>query len=239
MRRIALFLLIPMSLAACSVQQQPIRTVETVLPAAGVSVLDVTANIGKVSITPSSDVKVHVSVSLLSSSSFFGLFTNTDSVNAARGASLNHTLDKGTLKLGMQYPADSDDSGVNEHWTIALPAGVHVSSHLSIGEIDVKGISGGVDANLNVGKVLLDVPGGPLKITANVGKIQATVHSLNYSDVTLSANVGKTALTVDGVSVGDHQKAGAGDTLSFKGGGKDTINLQVNTGKVDVALLTH
>ncbi|MGH8398450.1 MAG: hypothetical protein ACRETA_09435 [Gammaproteobacteria bacterium] len=198
-----------------------------------------TANVGKVSITPSSDDKVHVSVSLMPSNSFFGLFTNQDSVNAARGASLSHALDNGTLKLRMQYPSKDDDSGVSEHWTIAVPVSVHINSHLSIGEMAVKGISGGVDANLNVGKVLLDVPGGPLKITANVGKIQATAHSLNYSDVTLSANVGKIVLTVDGVSVGDHQASGAGDALSFKGGGKDTINLQVNTGKIDVALLTH
>ncbi|MGH8282992.1 MAG: hypothetical protein ACRESE_04015 [Gammaproteobacteria bacterium] len=239
MHRIAVFLLVLLMLTACSVQQQPLRTVETVLPAAGVSALDVTANIGKLSITPSSDAKVHVSVNLLPSSNFFGLVTNTDSVNAARGASLNHTLDNGTLKLSMQYPADSDDSGVNEHWTIALPASVHINSHLSIGDLDVNGITGGVDANMNIGKVLLDVPGGPLKITANVGKIRATAHSLNYSAVTLSANVGKTALTVDGVSVGDHQTSGAGDALSFKGGGKDTINLQVNTGKIDLALLTH
>ncbi|MGH8401854.1 MAG: hypothetical protein ACRESO_00405 [Gammaproteobacteria bacterium] len=239
MHRIAVALLFLPLLAACSVQQQPIRTVEMVLSATGVSALDMTANIGRISITPSSDAKVHVSVSLLPSSNFFGLITNADSVNAARSASLNHALDNGTLKLDMQYPAKTDDSGVTEHWTVAVPVNVHINSHLSIGEVDVNGISGGVDANLNVGKVLLDIPGGPLKITANVGKIQATVHSLNYSDVTLSANVGKTALTMDGVSVGDHQASGAGNALSFKGGGKDTINLQVNTGKIDMALLTH
>ncbi|MGA9852414.1 MAG: hypothetical protein WBR15_05725 [Gammaproteobacteria bacterium] len=238
MRRIAVLLPL-LLLAACSVQQRPVRTLETVLSATGVSVLNLTVNIGEVTITPSSDSNVHVSVGLAPSNNFFGLFTDSNSENAARGASLGHALNNGTLKLGVQYPANADASGISEHWIVAVPASVHINSHVSIGKLDVSGITGGVEADMNVGKVQLDVPGGVLKITTNVGKIQAVAHTLNYSDVTLGASVGSTTLTVDGVPMGTHQKAGAGDTLNYKGGGKDTINLQVNTGKVDVTLLTH
>ncbi|MGB9430566.1 MAG: hypothetical protein WCC11_11940 [Gammaproteobacteria bacterium] len=240
MRSVVVLLILVLLLAACSVQQSPIRAVQAVLPAAGVSEVDITANVGKVTITPSSDTNVHVSVTLKPSGSFLGFITPRNSATAARGASFGHVLDNGILKLGMQYPADTDGgSAISEDWTVAVPATMQVNTQLNVGKLHVTGISGGVQARMNVGDIVLDVSGGPLQITANVGKIQATVHSLNYATVSLGASVGTTALSVDGVTVGDHQKTGAGDSLTYKMSGKDAISLQVTTGKASLALLTH
>lgn len=139
----------------------------------------------------------------------------------------------------MQYAAGADTSAISEHWTVAMPASLAIHVHVATGELNVNGVAGGVDGTVDVGKVDLDIPGGPLKIDANVGKIAATVHSLDYGSVELTTNVGKSALSVDGAAAGSHQKSGARDALTWTGKGKNSINLQVNVGKVDVVLLPH
>lgn len=239
MRRLLVLALLPFWLGACSVQQQEISVPGAVLPASGVTRLDMTVNVGTITVKPSSDGQVHVVLSIKPSTSFFGLLTDSVSLAAAQHAVISHALNNGTLTLGVQYPANTDTSDISEHWDVTLPPGTQISTHVNVGELNVNGIAGGVEAELNVGKVQLDVPGGPLKITANVGKIQATVRSLDYSNVSLGSNVGKTSLTVDGVAAGNPQKTGAGENLSYTMNGKNSINLQVTTGTVTLALLTH
>lgn len=239
MRWLLVLALLPFWLGACSVQQQEISVPGAVLPAIGVTRLDMTVNVGTITVTPSNDGQVHVALSLKPSTSFFGILTDSASLAAAQHAAINHALNNGTLTLGVQYPTNTDTGDIDEHWMIALPPAVAVTGHVNVGELSVSGIAGGVDANLNVGKVQLDVPGGALKVTANVGKIQATVRSLDYSNVSLGSNVGKTSLTVDGVAAGNPQKTGAGQNVSYTMNGKNSINLQVTTGTVQLALLTH
>lgn len=238
MRRTLLLLIVAaVVLSACTVRSAPVRTLTALLPATGVSNVALTASVGVVTFKPSPDDNVHVSVGLMSQhTSFFGLFTSSRGEKAAMAAALSHALASGTLTLGIQYPGSVDTSGISEHWTIEVPASLSIHARVSTGELNVSGISGGVDATLNVGKVAVEVPGGPLKITMDVGKVSATVHSLDYADVTLSANVGKAALTVEGDSAGTHQKSGASDSLAWKGSGKNVINMRVNVGELDVAL---
>lgn len=227
-------------LSACSVRSTPVRTLAAVVPAAGLSTVVLTSSIGVVVFQPSPDASIHVSVGLMSQhTSFLGLFTSSRGEKAALAAVLSHALSQGTLTLGMQYPGGEDTSAISEHWTIELPASLSVHAQVSTGELNVSGISGGVDATLNVGKVALDLPGGPVKVSMDVGKVNAAVHSLDYGDVTLNANVGKTTLTVDGAAVGTQQKSGTSDSLAWKGSGKNAINMRVNVGKLDVALMKN
>lgn len=238
MRRLMVFLPLFL-LTACSVQRQEISVPAQVLPAAGVTGLNLNVNVGIVTVTPSSDGQVHVALSLKPSSSFLGVLTGSASLAAAQHASITHTLNNGVLTLAVGYPANTDTGSISEHWTVALPPAIAVTSHMNVGELNVNGIAGGVEANLNVGNVRLNVPGGPLKINANVGKIQASVRSLDYSDIALGASVGKVGLTVEGVSTGSVQKTGSGENLDYKLNGKNSINLQVTTGSVKLSLLTH
>ena len=238
MRRLLVFLPL-LLLAACSVQQQEISVPDQVVPAAGVTGLNLDVNVGRITILASSDGQVHLGLSLQPSTSFFGILTNSASLAAVQHAAISHVINNGVLTLGVQYPTNTDSSNIDEHWTIALPPTLAVSSKVNVGELKVSGIAGGVDANLNVGDVRLDVPGGPLKIIANVGKIQATVRSLDYSDIVLGANIGKVDLTLDGVSTGSVQKTTTGENLDYTLKGKNSIDLQATTGSVELALLTH
>jgi len=235
MRRIALCLLILLPLTACSLQEKPVRTLEAVVPAAGVSTLALGVNIGAVTITPSTDSEVHVSVGLKPSNSFLGIFS-MGGEDAIKGAVINQVSSNGALKLSLQYPANTDASGVNEYWTLAVPVGMHISSDINVGKLQVSGVTGGVEANLNVGKVALDLPSGSMKVSINVGKINAQAATLNYAQVTLGADVGDTQLLVNGVSAGNLEKSGAGTHVSYQGHGQDAIRLTVNTGKVALAL---
>lgn len=239
MRRLLVLALLPLWLGACSVQQQEISVPAATLPANGVTRLAMNINVGTVTVTPSNDGQVHATLSLKPSSSFFGLLTNSASQAAAQHAVISHVLNNGTLTLGVQYPANADTDNISEVWNVAVPPGTQINGQVNVGVLSITGISGGVQAELNVGKVRLDVPGGPLKITADVGSIDATVRSLDYSNVTLDSNVGKTSLTVDGVAAGNPQRTGAGENLSYTMNGKNAINLQVSTGSVKLVLLTH
>ncbi len=235
MRRNAVFFLLLLPLAACSVQQQPARTLEMVLPGSGVSGLALAANVGAVTIAPSRDARVHVNVALRPSKSFLGIIS-FGGQDAIRAAAIRHAVSDGVLKLAMQYPRNTHAGDVEEHWTLAIPPSLHVNSHINVGKLQVSGIAGGVEASLNVGKVVLYLPGGAMKVSANVGKIEAQAHTLNYGDVTLNADVGDAQLKVNGVPAGDLEKAGAGSRVSYRGHGHDTISLVVNTGKVSLAL---
>ena len=238
MRRVAVMLFL-LPLTACAPQRQA-RTLEMTMSAAGVTALLMKVNIGVLAITPSTDAKVHASVKLMPSNNYFwDLFTRSKSPEAIRAAIISHELSNGTLGLSVQYPGNSDSDDVNEEWTVAIPASVRINSHINIGKLQVSGIAGGVEASLNVGKVSLDIPGGTLKITANVGKIQARAPALNYGDVTLNADIGDVGLTVNGVPAGELQKGGTGSSLTYKGPGKDSINLLVNTGKVALTLSSN
>ncbi|HVC37851.1 MAG TPA: hypothetical protein VNF46_05560, partial [Gammaproteobacteria bacterium] len=123
-----------------------------------------------------------------------------------------------------------------EYWTVAVPAGMHVSSDISVGKLQISGITGGVEANLNVGKVTLDLPSGAMKVSINVGKINAQSHTLNYGNVTLGADVGDADLQVNGTPAGNLEKGGSGKRVSYQGHGQDAISLTVNTGKIVLAL---
>lgn len=236
MHRTVILMLFLFTLAACAPQHE-IRTLEATLPAGGVTTLITHANVGAVTVTPSSDAMVHVSVRLMPSNNFFwDIFTHSKAPEAIRRATISHAIDQGALDFSVQYPAGSSTDDVNEEWDIAVPANVHVRSHINVGKLQVAGISGGVEAQVNVGKVMLEVPGGPLDISVNVGKITAQAHTTKYGDIVLAANIGSTRLTVDGVSVGDLQKQGAGSQVHYMGKGSDGINLKANTGKVALVL---
>lgn len=236
MRRIVILLSCLLPLTACAPQRES-RTLESALPAGGITSLITHANIGSVTIAPSTDASVHVSVTLTPASHFFwGIFTHSKTPAAIRAATITHTLAKGALDFSMQYPADTDAGDVDEDWTIAVPASVHVQNHINIGKLQVTGMDGGVEASMNIGKVMLDVPGGPLDVSVNVGKITAEAHSLAYGGVVLAANIGDTRLSVDGMSVGSQQKQGTGSQINYQGKGNDALSLKVNTGKVSLAL---
>ncbi|MHB8424318.1 MAG: hypothetical protein ACYDB9_04060 [Gammaproteobacteria bacterium] len=235
MRHVAVLLLCLSPLAGCSVQPPPARTLEMMLPGSGVSGLALAANVGAVTITPSRDAGVHVTVALRPSQSFLGIisFGGQDAIKAA---TISHAVSDGVLKLAMQYPGNTHAGDVEEHWTVAVPPGLHINSHINVGKLQVSGITGGVEAALNVGKVVLDLPSGAMKVSANVGKIEARAHTLNYGNVTLNADVGDAQLKVNGASAGDREKAGAGSQVSYRGHGHDAIRLTVNTGKISLAL---
>jgi hypothetical protein len=235
MRRIALYLLILLPLTACTIQEKPVRTLEAVVPATGITTLALGVNIGAVVVTSSTDSQLHVSVGLRPSNSFFGIFS-MGGEDAIKGAAISQSSSDGVLKLSLQYPANTDASGVNEYWTLAVPVGMHISSDINVGKLEVNGTTGGVEANLNVGKVALDLPSGAIKVAINVGKINAVAHTLNYATVSLGASVGDVQLQVNGVSAGDHEKAGAGNHITYHGHGQEAISLTVNTGKVVLAL---
>ncbi|MDE2235254.1 MAG: hypothetical protein KGL13_01745 [Gammaproteobacteria bacterium] len=235
MRRISLYLLICLLPAACTLQQTPVRTLQTTIPAADISSLALEVNVGAVTITPSADSLVHVSVGLKHNNSFFGIF-NTGGNAAIKAAALTQESSNGVLKLGIRYPSNTDAGGVSEDWTLAVPAGMHISSHLNVGKLQVSGLSGGVEADLNIGKVALDLPSGAIKVSVNIGKITAVADTLNYGPVNLAASVGDAALRVNGKPAGDRQQQGSGKNVHYQGQGQEPISLSVNTGKVALDL---
>jgi hypothetical protein len=201
------------------------------VPVSGMSVLALGVNIGDVTVTPSRDADVHVTVGLQHSNSLLGIFS-LGGESAIKSAVISQASADGILKLSIHYPANADAGGVSESWHVEVPVGMHVSSDINVGKLQVTGTTGGVEASLNVGKVALDVPSGAMKVSVNVGKIEARAHTLNYGQVSVGADVGDYQLTVNGVPAGKAENK----RLTYRGHGTDDISLTVSTGKVMLAL---
>lgn len=237
MRRLALFALLLLPLAAC-VPQTKARMLTGSLPATGISALSMNVNIGAITIKPSSDANVHIKVALRPAKrSIWALFTGSREPAAMRNATLGDSVDKGILNLKLDFPDHKGSEDVSEDWVVELPATVQIGTRLNIGKLQVTGMTGGVDGKLNIGKATLDVPGGPLNVRVNIGKITARAHTTMYGKVHLGADIGDTRLKVNGLTVGDRQHEGTGSQMHYQGKGTDGINLSVNTGKVALSLV--
>jgi len=194
-------------------------------------------NIGGITIRPSTDSQVHISVGLRPANTpIWGLLTRKQVPKAMLTATIGHSIDKGVLTLTMDYPEHKGSNDVSEDWVVELPAADQVGAQLNIGKLDVSDMTGGISGKLNIGKANLDVPKGPLDVSVNIGKITAQAGTAMYGKVYLAADVGDTKMKVNGLTVGDRQHQGTGSQMHYQGKGTDAINLTVNTGKVSLSL---
>jgi hypothetical protein len=213
-------------------------TLDANIPVAGMNTVAITAGVGELHITASSDDAVHVQVVLEQKSREFLWFFHWQShatTQEIQAAQISQKQQGQRLVLSLTTPGNLDNDSVKQKWIMQVPARMGVDLNMKVGEATIDGVSGGVQADLNVGELDMDVPRGVLSAKLNVGQISVTSGTSQPGDISLSSNIGEAALYMSGKYMshtGEH--SGLGRSVNFAGKGPDSMHLSVNIGEVDL-----
>ncbi|MGB9429189.1 MAG: hypothetical protein WCC11_04830 [Gammaproteobacteria bacterium] len=236
-RVIALALLLAAPLLANAAAN---RTLTADIPATGIKTLVITAGVGELRVTPSSDDAIHVSIRLEQKSREVLWFFHWQSNATAREIQTAQIVQQGSgdrLDLSLGSSGKLDTSQVKQHWTVQIPARLALNISMKVGQVTVTGIAGGVHTDLNVGEVDLDTPGGPLSAKVNVGQISVTSSSKQLGPIDLSSDIGEAALFMNGKHIREGGRhSGLGRRIHLAGSGPDSMKLSVNVGEVDLRI---
>ncbi|MGH8400267.1 MAG: hypothetical protein ACRESU_04120, partial [Gammaproteobacteria bacterium] len=210
-------------------------TLQTASPAAEVNRVTLDVGVGQLKVTASSDDKIHVQVQLEQKSQnflwFFHWMSNS-TVKEIEQVTLQQQNQDG-IAYSLKYPEHLDEGDIKQDWEVQVPAALAIKIEMGVGQLDLTGVAGGVDASLNVGEVTLNTPRGPLQVKVNVGQINATSASTQPGNIKLSTSIGDARVYMPGGS--DHDDVhhnGLGRTIEVAGKGPDKMDLEVNIGEV-------
>lgn len=215
------------------------RTLNAEIPAVALKRLKLHIGVGEVHVSASSDDKVHVQVTLRQKEQEFLWFFHWVSKGTAAdiaAASISQRQEGDSLELGLNYKGNTDSDELKQEWEVQLPARLALDTDMKVGELNIKDVSGGVDAALNVGELSIEVPRGPMKAVVNVGEIRARSGSADYGKIKLSSTIGEAVLTVNGERGGFHDHGGLGNSVSADGKGHEDMDLSVNIGEVSLRI---
>jgi hypothetical protein len=207
------------------------RTIERTFAAESLKDFSVKGNVGRivVSATTSDSIRLRLDLRARTQQGLFG--SRKGDPNAAE---LDADSRSDAIDFGLRYAGDRD--GLEETWTLEVPARLAAQLELAVGDMDVRGVLGGLRLSVNVGDIEADVPRGDITAKTNVGDIRVTSGSDSYGDVELEANVGDTHLTQGDHRVRHPKPAGAGNRISLDGPGRDRIRIKTNVGDVSLVL---
>ncbi len=216
------------------------RVLEADIPVTGLNTVVVTAGVGELHITPSSDDAVHVHVVLGQKSRDFLWFFHWQSratTQEIRAAQISRKQQGQRLVLSLTTPGNLDNDSVKQKWIMQVPARMAVDLNMKVGEATIDGVAGGVQAYLDVGALNVDVPHGSLSAKLNVGQISVTTGTTQPGNILLSSNIGEAVLYMNGKYIshaGEH--SGLGRSVNLDGSGPDSMHLSVNIGEVDLRI---
>lgn len=118
---------------------------------------------------------------------------------------------------------------------MVLPARLALALKAGVGDVELRGLSGGLTLELGVGDVLIEAAGGDLDLELGVGNLTVRAPADAYAKATCSSGVGNTRLRVRGSSV---ERGGGfvGSSSSWKGSGSHRLEAESGVGDVTVTL---
>ncbi|MGH8160571.1 MAG: hypothetical protein ACRESR_00175 [Gammaproteobacteria bacterium] len=128
-------------------------------------------------------------------------------------------------------------TGWKANWTVTLPARLALKLDLAVGDGEIKGVGGGVNAQIGVGHLNAELPRGPVSANVGVGHIEAEVGSADYGPVNLTSGVGHVEFDVNGVRITsgfEHHVTASSQKLT--GSGTTAYTLQSGVGHVTLKL---
>lgn len=222
-----------LALAASTASASDERVIERTLSAAGVRELAVKGHVGKIEISTAHSENVVLRLRLRAKEYGGWLFSRRK--GDPQRAELRHETRGDVLAFDLRYDGDRD--GLEEQWDFQLPARLAARLHLSVGDIDVRGLAGGLTLKVNVGDIRADIPEGSVTAEVNVGDIQVITASRSLDRVRLEANVGGTRIDGPGSSAVRRRRGyGPGDSAALDGDGRDRIRLEVNVGDASLRI---
>lgn len=148
-------------------------------------------------------------------------------------ATLEHDVSSGVLSLRIDYDESGDDSNLEEHWEIRVPASLALDTELNVGSMQLEGTTGGVQAEVNVGELRVEVGSGDIDARVNVGELDIRTATDSPGEFDLETNIGDARLHIDGDSAG-RDDGWLGKSVTHDAGGEDDVSARVNVGEVRV-----
>lgn len=208
------------------------RTLTGSAPAAGLETVQLDAGVGDVTIT-AVDGAAEVAVEVRLEPRRGGFFSSMKKAQReVDSAELRMDASKGVLRLEVE--TDTDDHHFEETWTVTLPARLGLDLDLGVGEVEIRGVTGGLTVDLGVGDLLAEGVSGDLEIELGVGDAKVVASAADYGSVSGSGGVGDARLTVRGEQISS--SGFVGHSAEWTGDGEQTITISVGVGDARVIL---
>lgn len=205
--------------------------------AADIQTVELEANVGQVRMETTDEDKVIVEVTVTpdDDDDWFGHSERV--LERIRKAELKHELRGSTLVLSLDYPRNRNgDDDIEEEWLIRMPARMAADVNLNVGELEIRGLAGGVSAEVNVGELDINVERGDVSAEVNVGELSIVSRTDSPGEFDLSVNVGDARLRINGESI-EPERGWIGGSLEHDAGGEDDISAETNVGDVRVEVI--
>jgi len=224
-----------LALAASAASASDERVIERAIPAGKIRELAVKGHVGEINIVTGNSDNVVLRLRLKPKE--YGGWLFGRSKGDPERAELRSETRGDSLAFDLRYDGDRD--GLEENWSFEVPARLAARIHFSVGDINIRGLTGGLDLKLNVGDIIVEIPEGSVNAEVNVGDIRVNTATGSYGSIRLEANVGGTR--IDGADSGRVKRSrgyGPGDTAWLDGDGRDRIRLEVNVGDASLRIRT-
>lgn len=159
--------------------------------------------------------------------------TDQDLLHALK---MRSQVEASTLKLGLTPPVRSRHQRLREEWTIEVPPRVALDLKLQAADLEVSGVAGGVGADVAVGQVKIDVPGGNVAVSLGVGDAKVRTASDSVRRVELESSVGQTSLWMNGLQMPADREPGAGSEIATNGQGQYTLKIGISVGDAELRI---
>ena len=209
------------------------RDLDAEYDAADVEELQIKARVGEIRLEASDDDRIRVELELEPDDD-----AGSEVDDLIDGAEIEVTRRNDRLHLEVIFPgsrhSDDDDVDIMEKWRVEAPARLRANLEVSVGELEVNGIEGGVEGRVGVGETTINVPSGSVMLKASVGEVTVRNGTKSVGKVDLDTNVGEVTLNVDGGYIESESSFFVGQRLVWSGEGGDDISVRVNVGEIDV-----
>ena len=205
------------------------RTLQGSIQRNGAETLSLDTAVGDVTITTSDGETIVARVVLTPRKT--GIFSSMKkSKRQVASATLEMQHDGKTISV--RLAGFSGDPRFEATWHLTIPVDLGLELDMGVGDLDVQGTAGPVDADIGVGDATVRSNGGNLSIDVGVGDIEVHAPATAYGTVECSSGVGEITLRE-----GQRHMEGRGmiaRDLTWKGPGSGTMDLETGVGDVDV-----
>lgn len=136
--------------------------------------------------------------------------------------------------LRLQINGDSEDRRFEERWRLEVPARMAFAIDFGVGDIQIRGVDGGIELDAGVSDILIEATKGSIQIDVGVGDVTVVVPALDVGDAECSTGVGDASIRVDGKRIsGD---GFVSHSARFSGEGPSDIIVDVGVGEAVIKL---
>jgi len=226
------FLFVVVTVCALSVHAAEPRTLTRTVAAEQLAKIDLNSGVGDVEII-GREGGDQVMVDVVLTPRRGGFFSSKrQAEREVEEASLRAEIKGEQLILGIS-PAD-DDRRFEEKWTIVLPARLSVMIDHGVGNVELRGVAGGLEIDSGVGDVLVEVTSGDVSINLGVGNASLRAPADAYASAEGSGGVGDARLNVCGERISG--SGFVGQSASWTGDGSYHIEVDVGVGDAHIKL---